>query len=48
MKIKLELEDLEKLKSTAEEIIKNAEKDLVIWTAVLKEAKCQIRITSKA
>jgi len=33
----LSIEDWEKLEKTAEEIISNATRDLILWTNVLKE-----------
>ena len=48
MEIKLERKDWEDLKRTAEEILRNATRDMVLWKAILKEVKCQIQTTEKA
>jgi len=43
----LSKEDWEQLKKTAQEIIKNATRDLILWTNVLENVECQIKDMSK-
>lgn len=48
MEFKPNIKSYEKLRNTAKEIIDQAERDLTIWSAILKETQCQIEIISKA
>lgn len=43
MEIKPEKDELEKLKSTAEDIIKSSRRDYILWSAVLKEVEKEIK-----
>lgn len=47
MKIEPTLEDWEAMKATAEDILKSAKKDYILWSNVLKEVECQIKTMSK-
>jgi len=42
MKIKLELKDLKKLRDKGKQIMEEVEKDILIWSAIVKEAEKQI------
>ena len=47
MNIQPSINDLNELKQTADNIIKQATRDLMIWTAISKETQCQIATISK-